>query len=668
MAHPIERKLAAILSADVVGYSRLIAEDEAATIRTLTTYRQEITGLVGDHRGRVVDAPGDNVLAEFPTALDAAECAVEIQRVVQARNASLPEGRRMEFRIGVHLGDVAAEGGRIYGDGVNIAARLESLAEAGGICISGNVYELVRDKVPMRYVDLGEQPVKNLPHPVRVYRVEIPPEVVAPLPGVGSGSRRWAALAGGALLLGVAAVVWWRSTPRSPPPSLATAIVVLPFADLSPDGDQEYFADGMTEELIHTLSKIEDLRVVARTSAFAFKGRKVDIREIGEQLGVGAVVEGSVRKAGERLRITAQLVQVSDGFHLWSETYDRQLDDVFLIQDEIARSVAEVLEVKLLGGTRSPRRPVNLRAYELYLTGRHFWSLRTEAGMRRAVEYYEQALAIDPRYAPALSGLADAYAMLWSYGFDTRPEIVSQARQAATEALRLDPSLGEAHASLGFLTNRLGDWDWEGTEAHYRRALELSPGYATAHQWYATLLVALGRTEEGLAEIRRALELDPLSPIINQNAGQVAFWTGDYEEAIKRMRRAVELSPEWENPRRFLVQVYAQAGLDDEALEALLGLDLPSDAKALLRETYRTLGMGGAAKILLDLDQQRTGQACPVGAAGLYAYAGNAEGVFQCLEEMARRGVFWASLAPVFEPYRSDPRYTAYLRKMGLAE
>ncbi len=334
---PGTRRLAAILSADVVGYSRLMAEDEAATIRTLTTYRQEITGLVGDHRGRVVDAPGDNVLAEFPTALDAVRCAVQIQRVLAARNADLPPERKMEFRIGVHLGDVAAEGGRIYGDGVNIAARLEGMAEAGGICISGNVYELVRDKVPMRYVDLGEQPVKNLPHPVRVFRVEIPPEVVAPLPGVGSGSRRWAALAGGALLLGVAAVVWWRSTPSPPLPSLATAIVVLPFADLSPDGDQEYFADGMTEELIHTLSKIEDLRVVARTSAFAFKGRKVDIREIGDQLGVGAVVEGSVRKAGERLRITAQLVQVSDGFHLWSETYDRRLDDVFLIQDEIAR-------------------------------------------------------------------------------------------------------------------------------------------------------------------------------------------------------------------------------------------------------------------------------------------------------------------------------------------
>jgi TolB-like protein len=220
--------------------------------------------------------------------------------------------------------------------------------------------------------------------------------------------------------------------------------VVLPFADMSPGGDQEYFADGMAEELINTLSKIEDLRVVARTSAFAFKGKDVGIREIGDRLNVGAVVEGSVRRAGDRLRITAQLVQVADGFHLWSETYDRRLEDVFAIQDEIAVAVAQALKARLVDTPSFNPPTQDLRAYELYLTGRHFWNLRTEAGMRRAIEYYEEALALDPRYAPALSGLADAYAQLWNYQFDERPEIVSRARKAATEALRLDPSLGEA--------------------------------------------------------------------------------------------------------------------------------------------------------------------------------------------------------------------------------
>jgi TolB-like protein/class 3 adenylate cyclase len=339
-----ERKLAAILSADVVGYSRLMAEDEVATLRTLTAYREEIEVLVRQHRGRVVDSPGDNLLAEFASALEAVSCAVEIQRVVAARNASLPSERRMEFRVGVHLGDVMVEGGRIYGDGMNIAARLEGLAEAGGICISASVHEQVESKLPVAYTKIGEQQTKNIPKPVRAYRIGIGHDallsVLKPRP-----TRRVVLTTLLVLLVAAVGAVAWRYLAPlerergvSTAGALPTAIAVLPFADMNPGRDQEYFADEMAEELINALSKVPGLRVAARTSAFAFKGKAEDIRTIGKELDVGAVVEGSVRKADDRVGVTAQLVRVADGFHIWSETYDRKLHDVFAIQDEIARA------------------------------------------------------------------------------------------------------------------------------------------------------------------------------------------------------------------------------------------------------------------------------------------------------------------------------------------
>jgi TolB-like protein/class 3 adenylate cyclase/Flp pilus assembly protein TadD len=671
-AEGVERKLAAILAADVVGYSRLMADDEAATIRTLRAYRQEIAGLVGEHRGRVVDAPGDNVLAEFPTARDAVECAVEVQRVVQARNASLPEDRRMQFRIGVHLGDVAAEGGRIYGDGVNIAARLEGMAEPGGICLSDTVHQQVRDKVPVGYVDLGEHEVKNLPHPVRVYRVEIPAEEAVPVAAIAPWSRRRFAVAAGVLLVAVAAVIWWGMTPGIAPTSLPTALVVLPFADMSPDGDQEYFADGMAEELINTLSKIEGLRVVARTSAFAFKGKDMGIREIGEQLNVGAVVEGSVRKADDRLRITAQLVTVEDGFHLWSETYDRRLEDVFAIQDEIANAVAQALQVRLVG-TSSAKPPTDdLHAYELYLMGRRFWSTRTEEGLRRAIEYFEQVLERNPDSALALAGLADAHASLWGFGFDRSDEVPPKAMAAASQALAIDDTLAEAHASLGFLLeDRL---DWSGAEKELRRSLELNPGYATAHHWYGILLGRLGRVEEGLAELRRAHELDPLSPAINASLG-ILLSISDCEGAIEPLRRALEMAPENTIARYWLAYAYDGMGAEEEALETTLDAPLPPEVESALRDAWQVGGMQGLFQSLLELEIARTQERCTDRewvAAAIFAFTEDKERALECLEEGYERGQFaggvYLKVHPIWDGLRSDPRFVAILKKMGLED
>jgi len=673
-----ERKLAAILSADVVGYSRLMAEDEAATIHTLTDYREEIAMLVRQHRGRVVDSPGDNLLAEFPTALDAVRSAAEIQRVIGARNADLPSERRMEFRIGVHLGDVAVEGERIYGDGVNIAARLEGLAEPGGICISASVHDQVESKLDLVCEDLGEQEVKNIPRPVRVYRVEIPPEPAPRAPGVEVRSRRLLPIGVGILLVGVIAMVlWWRFSPAPPRAPLPTAIAVLPFADMSPGGDQEYFADGMSEELISRLSKIEDLRVVARTSAFAFKGKQVDIREIGEQLDVGAVVEGSVRKAGDRLRITAQLVQVADGYHLWSETYERQLDDVFAIQDEVARAVAGALEARLDSAQASKPPTADLRAYELYLMGRFFEGPRTKEGNRKAIQYFEQALEVDPEYAPAYSGLADSYMLIALELLDA--EGFAKAGEAATRAVAIDDSLAEGHASLGFY--RYVMYDWPGAEVELRRALAINPGYAIAHTWYAQLLITTGRVDESLAETRRALQLDPLSSAINAIAGHTYLAAGDHDTAVDRLERALELNPDLSVRYRYVLEyAYHLAGREAEAVEALLDSldpDVPPEVESSLREASARAGLQGGIRKLLELEVARTGKRCPfVWSFALYAFMEEGESALECLQEGARRGApfGWAGVSPtsylkvhpLYDGLRSDPRFTAILKSMGL--
>jgi adenylate cyclase len=674
------RKLAAILSADVVGYSRLMAEDEDATVRTLTAYREEVALLVRQHRGRVADFTGDNFLAEFPTATDAVQCAVEIQGVLKVRNAPLSTERKMEFRIGVHLGEVRIEGDRIYGDGVNIAARLEGLAEPGRICISATVHDQVESKLDLVCEDLGEQEVKNIPHPVRVYRVEIPSEPAPRTPGAEMRSRRWLPLGIGVLLVATVVVVsWWRFPSAPPRAPLPTAIAVLPFADMSPGRDQEYFADGMSEELINRLSKTPELRVVARTSAFAFKGKNLDIREIGEQLDVGAVVEGSVRKAGDRLRITAQLIQVADGFHLWSETYERQLDDVFAIQDDISRTIAEALQAHLDMTQPSGPSTTDVRAYELYLMGRFFWNKRTEEGHRKAIQYFEEALELDPEYALAYSGLADSYLLL-ALNFGLLTEYLAKAGEAATRAVALDDSLAEGHASLGFF--RYATYDWPGAEAEFRRALAINPGYAIAHSWYAHLLMATGRIDESLAENRRALQLDPLSSIINAAAGMHHLAARDHETAIDLLERGFELDPDLFTARRLqLGYAYHLAGREADAVEAALGMGFPPEVESLLREASEGSGLRGVARTLLELEVARTGEPCPPHlsfSSSLYAFVEEHERALECIRQEGQRGGLfsWAGfdptgflkVGPIWDGLRSDPRFTAILEEMGLGD
>ncbi|MGH7393520.1 MAG: adenylate/guanylate cyclase domain-containing protein, partial [Candidatus Rokuibacteriota bacterium] len=442
----MERKLAAILSADVEGYSRLMGDDEAATVRTITEYREVIASAVAGHGGRVVDAPGDNVLAEFSSVVDAVQCAADIQRELRSRNAALPVTRRMRFRIGINLGDVIVEGERLYGDGVNIAARLESLAEGGGICLSGTAYDQVEGKLPLGCEFLGLHTVKNIARPVRVYRVDLEPR---PSPGPPSRKRsvdrRVVLGVIGAVaivtLLGAGGWVGWRwlRTPESaglPLPD-RPSVAVLPFANLSQDPTQEYFSDGVTEDLITGLSKVSGLFVIARNSVFTYKGKPVKVREVARDLGVRYVLEGGVQRAGSRVRITAQLVDATTGYHLWAERYDREVRDIFALQDEVTQQIIRAMAVKLTEAekVRIGRAPTGvLEAYDLVLRGHEERQRTTRAGNAEARRLFVRALDLDPEYAAAYAELSWTHLQSWQFLWSDRGSL-ERARELAERAI-----------------------------------------------------------------------------------------------------------------------------------------------------------------------------------------------------------------------------------------
>jgi adenylate cyclase len=458
-----KRKLTAILSADAVGYSRLMGDDEEATIRTLTEYRDAITTLVNQHKGRVVDSPGDNVFAEFASVVDAVRCAVETQKQIAERNAELPENRRMLFRIGVNLGDIVDEGDRIYGDGVNIAARLESLAEAGGICLSGTAYDQVKGKLDVGYKYLGEQNVKNIKEPVRVYKLLLEPEDAGKIIGEKKSrpdQRKWTIVAVTAMLILLAAAFSiWNYYFRSPAKqNVATAlpekpsIAVLPFDNLSGDPDQDYLADGVTENIITALSKIPEVFVIARNSVFTYKGKPIKVQKVAENLGIRYVLEGSIQKASNRFRITGQLVDATIGHHLWAEQYDRVLEDFFAVQDEITLAIVSSLQVKLTDGEQARlrhRSTDNLEAWGLSVRGYSYWHRYTKEDNAKARELFQRAIEIDPDYAWAWTMLGWTYFIDKRYGWHrSRDESFKKMAEYAQKSVLLDDSDPDVHALL----------------------------------------------------------------------------------------------------------------------------------------------------------------------------------------------------------------------------
>jgi adenylate cyclase len=604
----MERKLAAILSTDVQGYSRLMGADEVATIHTLTAYRTLMASLIQQHRGRVVDAPGDNLLAEFPSVVEAVQCAVAIQRDLRVRNAALPLHRRMEFRIGINLGDVITDGERIYGDGVNIAARLEGLAEAGGLCISGTVYDQIKTKLALGYEDLGPQAVKNIAEPVRVYRVQLEPGVAIPavreqdekavgeagrpLPPQGGAARRvWAgswrkgalALVGLLLLLGGGVAVWQRAVRPSAParvvpaaqaPTLAVpetpSIVVLPFVNLSSDPEQEYFSDGLTEDLTSRLSKLAGLVVISRNSAFTYKGKAVKVQEVSKELGVRYVVEGSVRKAGDQVRITAQLIDATTDRHLWAERYDRPLTDIFALQDAIVQQLVTALRLQLTlqeQGVVVHKTTENLEAYESVLRGLEYFYRSTREGNAQARQLFAHAITLDPAYAEAYARLGWTYHLEQAIPWSPGPQTLERAFELAHTALALDDSLPWTHILLGWLY--IDTQQYEQALAAAARASALDPNNVDSYLMQANVLLGMGRPEEALHAMGQAIRLNPHYPVwYAHTLGWAYILTGRYAEAITAQKTALLRNPNHVSSYVRLAGSYLWQWADQQSLDA----------------------------------------------------------------------------------------------------
>ena len=532
----VERRLAAILAADVAGYSRLMGSDEEGTLAALKACRHElIDPKIAEYRGRTVKTTGDGALVEFPSAVDAIRCAIEIQRAMAARNAAIPEDRRVEFRIGINVGDIIIDGGDIYGDGVNIAARVESLSSPGEICLSDNAYQQIKGKLAFDVSDLGEQHLKNIAQPVRVYGVRLD----------GTPERP-------ALVL-----------PDKP------SIAVLPFQNMSGDPEQEYFADGISEDIITGLSKLRWFFVIARNSSFTYKGKAVDVKRISRELGVRYVLEGSVRKGGNRVRITSQLIDATTGNHLWAECYDGDLIDVFTLQDEITKKVVAAIEPKLLEaeGIRShSRSSEHLGAWEMVIHANSlFWRL-TKSESLAAIATLKQVVERYPEYAPAHSMLAFSLLLARQFGWISMEPQVKQAEALAVRAAVLDDNDPWAHLALGLVATARRRTN-EAVE-EFQRALDLNPNFAAAHGYLGFALVLGGRPDESIDHCEQAIRLSPHDPqnaVFNVHLSAAYYHMGHYVEAAKFGRKAIQQRFGLPNAHRVYAASLAQAGQIEEA-------------------------------------------------------------------------------------------------------
>ncbi len=580
-----KRKLTTIFSADVAGYSKLMGNDEAATVKTITAYRKVMRELITRHQGRVIDSPGDNLLADFGSVVDAVQCAVAVQKELRARNSELPEDRKMEFRIGINLGDVIEEGDRIYGDGVNIAARLEGLADPGGICISKTAFDHIESKLPYGYDFIGDQTVKNIDKPVGAYRVSMEPRVTVTGKSKKEESvpvwRRKAFLVRGvaALVVAVAVGIWqfYIQRPSVEPASVEKmafplpdkpSIAVLPFNNLNGDPKQEYFSDGLTEEIITALSKIQQLFVIARNSTFTYKGKPVKVQKVSEELGVRYILEGSVRRSEDKVRITAQLIDAIEGHHLWAERYDRELKDIFSLQDEITLAIIRAMRVKLTEGEQASvtgKGTENLDAYLKALQAHGQFYLMNKDGSMKAKQLVKEAIALDPNYAYPYATLANAHMLDVWFKFSASPkESMRLAADATQKALALDatdPRIHRALTNLYIMQRR-----YEKAIASAEHQVELSPSGAQAYASLGTALKYACRFSEAIHFLEQAIRLNPYPPSSHLRLlGSAYSRAGRYEAAVTEYKKALQQNSDDIFTHMGLAVTYIKTGREEEA-------------------------------------------------------------------------------------------------------
>jgi len=607
------RKLTAILSADVKGYTLLMREDEEATVRTITTYREMIGSVVQKHRGDVVDSPGDNILAEFASVVDAVRSAVEIQEELKARNAELPENRRMEFRIGINLGDVIHEKEHIYGDGVNVAARVESLADAGGICVSRSAYDQVKDKLTLGYEYLGGHSVKNIAEPVRVYRVLMDPEsagkVIGEKRGEAKRGKKVALAAVAVLLLLAVGLLVWRTS--SPPVEVASekkmafplpekpSLAVLPFDNLSEDSSQDYFSDGITETIITTLSNVSNLFVIARNSTFTYKGKSVKVQQVAEELGVRYVLEGSVQRSEDRVRVTAQLIDAITGHHLWAERYDRKSGDIFALQDDITEQVTMALKVKITEGeqARIRRRHIkNKEAYEYYLRGLEIYRTFTKEANDQARKLFEKTVELDPNSTLGWCFIGWTHYRDGRFGWTDTPEkSLALAEELAHKILAKDDSIAEAYSilSLVYMARKQHDK----AVAYGEKVLSFAPNFASMIANTAVIFLYSGRPDEAIELVKKAMRLSPYYPSWYLPILGLSYrLTGQYEEAISALEGWRDRKAKGMLPHIVLAFTYVEAGREEDA-QAAVAEALKQNPKASIKGYAATIPYKDPAEI-----------------------------------------------------------------------
>ena len=546
----VDRRLAAILAADIAGYSRLMGVDEEGTLHQLKAHRKELVDpKITEHRGRIVKTTGDGMLVEFVSVVDAVRCAVDIQRAMVERNASIPADKRIEFRIGLNVGDIIIDGDDIFGDGVNVAARLETLADPGGIMVSSVVHDQVRDKLSFGFDDMGEQSVKNIARPIGVHRVSLAEASPLATTQLAAASK------------------------SDPAKSSRPSIAVLPFVNMSGDPEQEYFADGISEDIITGLSKLRWFFVIARNSSFAYKGKTVDVKRAARELSVRYVLEGSVRRAGNRVRITAQLIDASTNNHVWADRYDGDLTDIFALQDEITKKVVAAIEPRLLeaeGARALTRAPADLDAWELVARASSIFWRMTPADSEAAISLYREAVRQHREYAPAHSMLAVALLMSGFVGWTTITANLKDAADLAARAAELDGSDPWAHLALGQLATMRRQTD---AAVHaFQRALELNPNFAAAHGFLGYALALDGQFEPAVEHLNQALSLSPHDPqniVFMIGLGQAYYQAWRYNEAVKYSQNIAQQRSEHFGAHRQLCASLAQAGRMEEARATL---------------------------------------------------------------------------------------------------